>query len=134
MSNASNFTIVDGEYKGGKGLIVESTNDNYSTVKYTISGYKAENALVNLELVITLYVIDENGMSFIQADSSATLGNTDNATCNGSTVTLDKISLASVSQATLNSGKVEAGSSYETALKEIVALIPTEAASVNKEN
>ncbi|MBO5212921.1 MAG: leucine-rich repeat domain-containing protein [Clostridia bacterium] len=134
MSNANSFTILDGKYTGGKGLITESTNDNYTTVKYVISGYKNTEALVNLELVIALYVVDENGMSFVQSESDAISGKTDNATCEGSEIKLDKVSLASISQATLDSGKVEAGSSYEAVLKEIVALIPTEAVAVTKEN
>ena len=73
-------------------------------------------------------------MSFVQSESDAISGKTDNATCEGSEIKLDKVSLASISQATLDSGKVEAGSSYEAVLKEIVALIPTEAVAVTKEN
>ncbi len=134
MSNANSFTILDGKYTGDKGLITESTNDNYTTVKYVISGYKNTEALVNLELIIALYVVDENGMSFVQSESDAISGKTDNATCEGSEITLDKVSLASISQATLDSGEVEIGSSYEAVLKEIVALIPTEAVAVTKEN
>ncbi|MBQ8163295.1 MAG: leucine-rich repeat protein [Clostridia bacterium] len=103
MSNASNVTISDGKYTGGKGVMVSETNENYSTVQYVISGYTATQQLVDLQLVITLYVVDGNGnMSFIQNDTAYT---TAPASVDDNSVSLNSITLGYIAKLTLTSDK-----------------------------
>ena len=99
MSNAANLTMANGKYTGNKGISVESTSDSYSTVKYVISGYSAAKELADLNLVISLYVVDENGTSFIQ---NGTAYNNANASVDGKTVSVNAVTLGYIAQKTID--------------------------------
>ncbi len=100
MSNSGTVTVVDGKYTGGKGVMVCAGNNLYSRIGYTISGYSATKALVDLDLVIALYVDDGEKMSLIQWDATAT--DTVDASINGEKITVNSIDLATVASATLD--------------------------------
>ncbi|MBO5212952.1 MAG: leucine-rich repeat protein [Clostridia bacterium] len=122
MSNASAFSITDGKYTGGKGVMVSETSENYSSVKYVISGYSATQHLADLNLVITLYVIDGDGnMSFIQNDTAYT---TASASVDGESVSLNVVTLGYIANATLNADQTISGT-YKDALDAIIKVSTT---------
>ncbi|MBQ8162819.1 MAG: leucine-rich repeat protein [Clostridia bacterium] len=101
MSNASNVTFDKyNSYTGGKGVMVTENNENYTTIKYTISGFSNVASLIDLKLVITLYVIDANGnMTFIQNETSV---DTASASIEGKdSVSVNAVTLRCIAEKTL---------------------------------
>ncbi|MBO5212222.1 MAG: hypothetical protein J6B60_01650, partial [Clostridia bacterium] len=115
MSNAANVVITDGEYTGGKGLMVSESNESYTTVKYVVSGFSATEQLADLNLVITLYVVDENGMSFVQNDTAYGVAE---ASVEGKAVNVNAITFGYIAQKT-----VDMDSSISNEYKEILDAI-----------
>ena len=131
MSNAANVEF-DGNnaYVGGKGVMVSENSESYSTVKYTISGFSNTEALVDLDLVITLYVVDgNNNMSFVQSDTSLKGANAD---INGVNVALNVVSLRYIANKTLEEDDTinnEENATYKAVLEAIkntpITTVPT---------
>ncbi len=102
MSNAANVVISNGEYIGGKGVMATEDSESYTTVKYVISGFIATEQLADLNLVITLYVVDENGMSFVQNDTAYGVVE---ASVEGKAVNVNAITFGYIAQKTIDEDK-----------------------------
>ena len=131
MSNASNVTFDNtNAYTGGKGVMVSENNENYTTIKYTISGFSNVASLVDLKLVITLYVIDGNGnMSFIQNETSLEEAS---ATVGAEAVSVNAVTLRYIAEKTLTDDETindSENAEYKAILEAIksvsVAVVPT---------
>ena len=131
MSNASNVTFDNtNAYTGGKGVMVSENNENYTTIKYTISGFSNVASLVDIKLVITLYVIDGNGnMSFIQNETSLEEAS---ATVGAEAVSVNAVTLRYIAEKTLTDDEMindSENAEYKAILEAIksvsVAVVPT---------
>ena len=101
MSNGAlaNGLTFDSEYKltSAYGIQLVATSNNYAKLNYTITGFDPADSMVSLDLTIAIYVIDENGMSFIQRETA--LDGTTTATVNGGTpVALKSINLGKIAE------------------------------------
>ena len=129
MSNAANVVITDGEYTGGKGIMATENNESYTTVKYVISGFSAIEQLADLNLVITLYVVDENGMSFIQNDTAY---DSANANVDGTNIAINAITFGYIAQKTIDEDKT-IEEDYKAMLEAITKISMTTVPAQNKQ-
>ena len=102
MSNGSieGGLVFDSEYKLTSifGIQLEATTKDFSKLSYTITDFDPTSAsLANLDLVISVYVIDENGISFIQRETE--LDGSSTATVNGGApIALKSINLGKIAE------------------------------------
>ncbi|MBO5212279.1 MAG: hypothetical protein J6B60_01935 [Clostridia bacterium] len=130
MSNAANVVITNGKYTGGKGLMVSESNESYTTVKYVVSGFSATKELTDLGLVISLYVVDGNGMSFIQNDTAY---DSANANVDGANTAINAITFGYIAQKTLNEDEA-IGEDYKSILEAIIKVSETTALPVQSDD
>ncbi|MBO5212737.1 MAG: hypothetical protein J6B60_04270 [Clostridia bacterium] len=121
MSNSAYMTVLDGKYTGGKGVMATENNESYTTVKYVISGFSATEQLADLNLVITLYVVDENGMSFVQNDTAYGVAE---ASVEGKAVNVNAITFGYIAQKTIDTD-TDISSEYREILDAIIEVSKT---------
>lgn len=97
-------------------LKVADEDVNYAKINYTIDDFSIHDEKTStLELVITLYVVDENGISFIQGNSSSS---ETTATIQGGTVALKAITFKKVAELTGVYDKLIEATKIEAEIKE----------------
>lgn len=121
MSNSANVTVLDGKYIGDKGVMATENNEGYTTIKYVISGFNATEQLVDLNLVITLYVVDESGMSFVQNDTAYDIAD---ASVEGKTVKVNAITFGYIAQKTIGTD-ADISNEYKEVLEAIIEVSKT---------
>jgi hypothetical protein len=102
MSNGSieGGLVFDSNYKliSGLGIQIEAPAKDFSKLSYTIADFDPTSAsLANLDLVISVYVIDEEGIKFIQRETE--LDGASSATVNGGApIALKSINLGKIAE------------------------------------
>jgi hypothetical protein len=97
-------------------LKVADEDVNYAKINYTIDDFSInDEKTAELELVIALYVIDENGISFIQGNSSSS---ETTATIQGGAAALKTITFKKVAELTGVYDKLIEASKIEAEIKE----------------
>jgi hypothetical protein len=97
-------------------LKVADEDVNYAKINYTIDDFSInDEKTAELELVIALYVIDENGISFIQGNSSSS---ETTATIQGGAVALKTITFKKVAELSGVYDKLIEATKIEAEIKE----------------